>query len=555
MVNYLIPYVDPKRNDGEEDPMFREFTYGDKGFRGLKLLESVNKDDYLFFHTSINWKRYITAFYKVVRVMPINEARANPLIMQKYQNPHLANKHSHVNEVIVFGHPIESFELVNSIEMNEELLGQLGITFDPYTNFTVFGSLTSKFRNWYTLNDEQVQLLMKLIFDKTQQKMSSPNLQLSSNEIPQLLERDIENLIANSPHLIGQNLFLKEQQYVFETTNKRLDLLLENKVTGELTIVEIKKDAIDLKALTQLGEYIEEYKKLEGNKTINGVLIGNGVLPYFEEQIIEKLRAKNWRLLNYGWLFSLQEPYESYLSGKTEESSGFKLLIAESSENNFQLLISNDTDQDFSKVHINISEFMSEDEEVFTYQDTHYIKNVSKHNSFKVMDMTPADLDFITEYKITGYTAKSVVCIKFENRKLRNVLDFIDPYSNKKSWLIPLIKSNTIPIEKIVRVIFKGQFETTPSSQNKYYMALIKGHPQIKGVMEDLYKLVETYYRGSKSESRDKWEIASELERNHHVQFQQSEGTEILLSYCVACQEFFNLSQEDIIKLFLKYAL
>lgn len=34
LANYLIPYVDSKRNDGEEDLMFREFTYGDKGTRG-----------------------------------------------------------------------------------------------------------------------------------------------------------------------------------------------------------------------------------------------------------------------------------------------------------------------------------------------------------------------------------------------------------------------------------------------------------------------------------------------------------------------------------------
>ncbi|RNF38863.1 endonuclease NucS domain-containing protein [Planococcus salinus] len=555
MVNYLIPYVDPKQNDGEEDPMFQEFTYGDKGRRGLKLLTTVKKGDYLFFHTSKNQKRYIMAFYKIEKVMPIDDARNDLLINQKYQNPHLLSRLTRENEVIVFGHPIDSFELVNPLEMNEELLDYLGIAFDPYTNVTVFGALTSKFRNWHTLTDRQVELIIRKIFATSQQKFSDPNVQLSSNEIPQLLERDIEDLIAKAPKLIGENFVLKEQQYVFGNTNKRLDLLLEDSVTGALTIVEIKKDAIDLKALTQLDNYTKEYKRASGIQHINGVLVGNGVQPYFEEKVIEKIKSKNWKLFTYGWLFSVKEPYKVHLSEKTIENNNFKLLITESSNNSFQLLLSNDTEQDFNEVYINSSGFMSEDEELFSYQDAKCIKNVSKQQSFKVMDMTPADLDFVTEYEIEGYTSKSVIYMKFENKKLRNVIDYTNPFSNKKSWLVPLMKSDIIPIAKIVRAILKGMYETAPPIQNKYYMKLIEDHPHSTRIMEELYELVEDYYRGDKAHTEEKWDIASELETNHNVQFEQSEGTEILLSYCAACQEFFDLSKGDIIKLFLKYAL
>lgn len=34
MANYLIPYVDPKKLEGHEDPMIDEFTYGDVNVRG-----------------------------------------------------------------------------------------------------------------------------------------------------------------------------------------------------------------------------------------------------------------------------------------------------------------------------------------------------------------------------------------------------------------------------------------------------------------------------------------------------------------------------------------
>jgi hypothetical protein len=63
--SYLIPYVDPKKNGGEEDPLFSEYTYGDKGHRGAILKSRVINGDYLFFHKSIGNKLFITAFYEV----------------------------------------------------------------------------------------------------------------------------------------------------------------------------------------------------------------------------------------------------------------------------------------------------------------------------------------------------------------------------------------------------------------------------------------------------------------------------------------------------------
>lgn len=48
LASYLIQYIDPKDNEGEEDPLFSEYTYGDKENRGNTLKTQVLKGDFLF---------------------------------------------------------------------------------------------------------------------------------------------------------------------------------------------------------------------------------------------------------------------------------------------------------------------------------------------------------------------------------------------------------------------------------------------------------------------------------------------------------------------------
>jgi hypothetical protein len=61
-MNLLIPYV---YLYGHNDPLFEEFTYGDVKTRARKLRNKLKKGDYVFFHTSMGGKKYITAYYVV----------------------------------------------------------------------------------------------------------------------------------------------------------------------------------------------------------------------------------------------------------------------------------------------------------------------------------------------------------------------------------------------------------------------------------------------------------------------------------------------------------
>ncbi|MFE0620056.1 endonuclease NucS domain-containing protein [Priestia aryabhattai] len=303
MTSYLIPYIDPKKNDGEEDPLLIEYTYGDKGRRGKKLRNEVSKGDYLFFHTSIRNKRYITAFYEVEEVMDIQKARADTTIMMKYRNPHLTSNETHANEVIVFGNPIKSVVLHTPLEFNGELLKELSIPYHPSSSQTELAALSSKFRNWFPLSTTQIQLLIKKV-NALHNESFLKQKQLSSDEIRQLSETHIEQFLVECPSALGPELIFLKRQHQFKD-GKRLDLLVKNSRTQQIYIVEIKNNEIGVEVLKQIKGYIKRYEHEENLKNVKGIIVCKGILPHFEEEILNQSKEKI-KIYQYGWMFSIQ---------------------------------------------------------------------------------------------------------------------------------------------------------------------------------------------------------------------------------------------------------
>ncbi len=305
MTNCLISYLDPKKNDSEEDPLFSEYTYGDKGVGGRRLKNNVKKDDYLFFHTSQKNKRVITAFYKVEEIMDIQSARADKIIKLKYQNPHLLSDITNKDEMIVFGNPIKSLILKNPLEINKDLLNQLGIKYAPSSNQTELQALSSKFRNWSELSKKQVEILIKKIEEEQSNSYLSKK-QLTSDEIRQLREVDIEQFIANNPSELGDEFKLVSRQFQFQD-GKRLDLLVQSTKTMKYHIVEIKKGYIGLEVLKQIKGYIRRFENERNETGIKGIIVCQGILPHFEDDVLKKAFNDNVEIFQYGWMFSLQK--------------------------------------------------------------------------------------------------------------------------------------------------------------------------------------------------------------------------------------------------------
>jgi hypothetical protein len=207
LASYLIQYVDPKNNDGEEDPLFSEYTYGDKENRGTTLKTKVSKGDFLFFNRSIEDKVCITAFYEVGEVLEIQKAKMDNTIMRNYKNPHLFRNNVQENEVIVFGNPDKSMILDTPLEVNRALLEELSIDLNPSPNQTEKAAISSRLKNYgrfLSLDDSQV----KLLFEKVNPLHNEGFLKLQKElESPIVLDKTEKESVVKAR--IGQSAFKK----------------------------------------------------------------------------------------------------------------------------------------------------------------------------------------------------------------------------------------------------------------------------------------------------------------------------------------------------------
>ncbi|CRK80383.1 endonuclease NucS domain-containing protein [Neobacillus massiliamazoniensis] len=299
MASYLIGYVDPEKNNSHEDPMFQELTYGDLKLNGEKLL-GVNKGDYLFFHKTIYDKRYITAYYFVEEVHLVKNLLDDPLIIDKYNNPHLKKKISdlNINETIVFGNPIRSKVLEIPLELNEGLLKQLSRPAKLNADQTTLAAISSALRTWKELNVSDITLLLVLI-KGNEKKGRLNNRLLSTEEVFHVLERDIEKYIASNPEILGEGLKLLKQQHVF-SDESRLDLLLKDTLNDEIIVVEIKKDRIGREVKQQLKHYMRLCEDELGYSNIKGLVVCPGILPYFEDELLTA-KKENIFVKIFGW--------------------------------------------------------------------------------------------------------------------------------------------------------------------------------------------------------------------------------------------------------------
>jgi hypothetical protein len=305
MASYLISYVDP-RQLGEEDPMFKEFTYGEAKRRGKILREKVKKGDFLFFHTSRKGKRIITAYYVVEKVMATEDAKKDnlikyKLIKYKYENPHLYHEKLYKNDTIVFGNPIYSRVLKRPLILTTKILNQLSKPPRLNPNQTELAGITSALRNWKELTDKDVYFLLSEI-EKNEEQSVLKDTFLSTSEVEQLDEKEIEKFVATNPTILGSDIKLLERQHRLNS-GKKIDLLLEDE--RGLIVVEIKKGQIGKEAYKQVKTYLREIRK-ESKRSARGIIICEDILPAFEEFFMDKIEKREIEVYLYGWKYDLK---------------------------------------------------------------------------------------------------------------------------------------------------------------------------------------------------------------------------------------------------------
>ena len=294
-MNLLVPYVHLYNHP---DPLFNEFTYGDSTKpRARKLKNALEKGDYIFFHTTISGKKYITAYYVVDRVLETSRAANDGNITAKYRNPHimeyLSGKRTNGDDVVLFGDPISSRVLERPLLFDRTLAEKLSLNIKfpkGKMETQVIGSAT---RAWRELKGRDVEILLEAIKLSEKEGIRTEAI-LSTDEVTEIIEKDIENFIKKNPSLIGDDLKLNRRQ--LDTDVGRIDLLFEDRKQN-LIVVELKLNKIGREAINQLRRYMKWVEK-ETKKEVNGIMVCKGVMPAFQEDF-EKL--KDIKILCYGW--------------------------------------------------------------------------------------------------------------------------------------------------------------------------------------------------------------------------------------------------------------
>jgi len=295
-MNYLAPYVlwmDPP------DPAFDEFTYGEHGRRSRRLLRNVHEGDYIFFHTTIHGQKVISAYFVVDRVIRTTDVQKDPRLMAKYHNPHLENDDPDETDVIVFGDPIVSKLLRRPLVFDKQLAKNLDLGIEFRTDRSETQSIGWACREWRELSRDRVEYLLGRIEDWEKESIGE-NTFFTSDEIAQILERDLENYIVREPQILGKGLRVVKRQMV--TPTGRLDVLLEDR-KGNPVVVELKLDMIGRDAVKQLKKYMR-FIRQQTNKRVSGILVCRGIYPAFEEELSE---LDDISIFLYGWKMDIKK--------------------------------------------------------------------------------------------------------------------------------------------------------------------------------------------------------------------------------------------------------
>jgi len=186
----------------------------------------------------------------VDRVLGTSEAASIRAIRDKYRNPHiieyLKGERRDEDDAILFGDPILSRVLPRPLPFDRRLAEKLSLNIPFRDDRTENQCISSATRQWRNLTDEDVKIILDEIKRFEDEGLAS-DIILSTDEVLEIRESDLETFIVKNPDIIGSNLTLVGRQ--IDTRAGRIDLLFqdedENYVIVELKLNEIGRPAIN----------------------------------------------------------------------------------------------------------------------------------------------------------------------------------------------------------------------------------------------------------------------------------------------------------------------
>lgn len=184
-----------------------------------------------------------------------------------------------------------------------------------------------------------------------------------------------------------------------------------------------------------------------------------------------------------------------------------------------------------------INGFMSEDEFVDSFESDAKEFNTLENEKTTLDSITQIDFDYMLEFHIFVFGMKEVEVYQFKSNKLRNLHKLHD-----NVYEIPCEKSYTI-----------DNFEAAVTLAEHFYSIASHEDPKLSFPESILYNFLlqeqDKLYRDNIFSYYNFMDEAEEFRKKYRVEFEQSEGTEMVLSSIYVMRKYLSIGWQEVYRI------
>ena len=217
----------------------------------------------------------------------------------------------------------------------------------------------------------------------------------------------------------------------------------------------------------------------------------------------------------------------------------------------------NPSKKDVQDVYMKYSGYAVEGSTYYEFEPIQLQTEILYGESYAILEEDNTwEVDTTFQYEVLYVSDEGIILKKFYRKKLENVQTLEShPLFQSAIWMIEETASEYINEEDIIQIVTNDIYASKVPSNCSTYRYLMERSELFDQFFEDLYFEMDNYYNGTKQNAPEKWDFANYLQSDYGVQFEQSEGADIVLSNCLGLMRKLNLTYQEMAEYFCKYIL
>lgn len=217
----------------------------------------------------------------------------------------------------------------------------------------------------------------------------------------------------------------------------------------------------------------------------------------------------------------------------------------------------NPSKKDVQDVYLKYSGYAVEGSTYYEFESIQMQTDVLFGESYAILEECNTwEIDTTFNYEVLYVSDEGIILKKFYRKKLDNVQTLEShPLFQSAIWVIEETASEYINEEDIIQIVTKDVYASKVPTNSSTYRYLVDRSELFEQFFEDLYSEMDSYYNGNKQNAPEKWDFANYLQTDYGIEFEPSEGADIVLSNCLGLMRKLNLTYQEMAEYFCKYIL